>query len=139
MKRFWKRLWDAIRGKRKRKDKPEAFENPTIPPNTPGTLDQMFSLKRKDYDRTYRITWPTYFAGMLGFQESSYCTINGELATWRGWDHDNGASRPKYTIDQREVALRGPETCKLYNSDGRQLAEVQAVVGRNVRLEGGGL
>ena len=135
--RWIKRLWDAIRGKRKRKDKPESFVNPPIPTNTPGTLDQMFSLKRKDYDGTYRITWPTYFAGVIFDRAASYSEINGHRASWYGIDDDNGASRPKYTIDQHMVIIDGRALCKLYNSDGVQLAEVRAAVGRNVRIEGG--
>lgn len=111
------------------------FVNPTIPPTTVGTNDQNFSLKKKDYDSTYRIAWPTYFANKIGDNVGSYSMIDGKRATFRGWDDDNGAKRPKYSISQRDIDVNGPVVCKLYSAKGVQLAETVAVVGRNVRLK----
>jgi len=108
--------------------------NPQTGPDLPGSISEQWSLKRKDYDGTYRITWPSTFASDYGIGEGSYCTVGDHRAAFRGIDADHGARRPKYTLPQSKTFAL-PVTCILYNSQGEAVGWFEADrVGTNGRL-----
>jgi len=107
-------------------------DNPDTPPDLPGSISEQWSFKRKDYDGTYRIAWPSSLRALV--DDQSYCTVNGQRATWRGVDADNGANRPKYTIDFDAVEIDGPAECILYDLHGTALAWFVGSVGQSGEL-----
>lgn len=93
--------------------------NPSIPNS--GSSREQWYFGYKSYDGTFRIRWPTYFATTYGVGPGSYNTVNGQRATFRSFDVDNGARRPSYTIPGPSSRFRGEVTCILYSSSGTAL------------------
>jgi hypothetical protein len=91
--------------------------NPVTGPDLPGSISEQWSMKLKDYDNTYRITWPSTFAREYGVGAGSYCTVGPHRAAFRGIDADHGAMRPKYTLPL-SASFDLPVTCILYNASG---------------------
>jgi hypothetical protein len=85
---------------------------------------QVWSFGYKEFDHTFRIRWPSYFATDLGVGPGSYTTVNGERAEFRNYDTDNGGRRASYTMPGPSSRL-GPVgteiTCVLHSSDGTAL------------------
>jgi len=99
-------------------------KNPTLDDQA-GDTKQMWSFGYKDYDHTFRLRWPTYFATDLGVGPGSYNTVNGERAEFRGFDYDDGAQRASYTLPGPSYRLCDTSTeltCVLYSADGQALA-----------------
>lgn len=105
-------------------------QNPNTGLNKPGSISESFSVKKKSYDSTYRITWPSYFRTQMGLGESSICTANGYAAQWKGIDDDNESSRPKYSLPL-SVNLEGDVLFLLYDKDGRAVAWIKCVIPEN--------
>lgn len=76
----------------------------------------------KSYDGTYRIRWPTYFATSMGIGPGSYSLVQGQKATFRGYDTDNGQKRPSYTIPGPSSRFNGQVLCVLVASAGKPVA-----------------
>jgi len=87
-------------------------KNPSIP-GYGTSASQRWHFLYKDYDHTWRIRWPTYFADKLGNPKESWCTVNGERAS--------------YTLPGPRRRLSGPVICILYSSDGKALGWFQAI------------
>ena len=100
-------------------------KNPSIP-GYGTSASQRWHFLYKDYDHTWRIRWPTYFADKLGNPKESWCTVNGERAPFRSFDTDNG-ERASYTLPGPRRRLSGPVICILYSSDGKALGWFQAI------------
>ncbi len=76
----------------------------------------------KSYDGTYRIRWPTYFATSMGFGPGSYTLVNGQKATFRSYDTDNGQKRPSYTISGPSSRFNGQALCVLVSASDQPVA-----------------
>lgn len=94
-------------------------QNPKTPNDLPGSISEQWSFSKKDYDKSYRIRFPTMFAKTVG--TGSYSMVNGNKATFRSYDTDNGSKRPSYTISS-SIKLTGPITCILYSKESKALA-----------------
>lgn len=82
-----------------------------LPPNPQVSGSWYFAYK--SYDGTYRIRWPTYFATSMGLGPGSYTLVNGQKATFRGYDTDGGKKRPSYTISGPSSRFNGTALCVL--------------------------
>ena len=94
--------------------------NPVTGDDLPNSLSESWRISRKDYDGTYRVRVPTTLWKM-GIGEGSYVMVNDVRAKFRGFDTDNGARSPKYTLLQSE-APNPPVTCVVYSKDGKAVA-----------------
>ena len=102
--------------------------NPVCPADLPGTISESFSWKKKQYDGTYRITWPTTLA-VMGVGEGSYTFVNGFRAEFRGFDTDGSAiepdvpkvKRPKFSLPLA-AGVTGPVLCVLHSRAGGKVA-----------------
>ncbi len=103
--------------------------NPSVPPTPEGSSAELWYFGYKDYDNTFRIRWPTYFAVSLGVGEGSYTLVNGERARFRSFDTDHGAKRPSYTMPGPSGRLNGTVTCVLYSHSGVALAWFRTTAG----------
>lgn len=99
-------------------------KNPEIP-GYGTSARQRWHFIYKDYDHSWRIRWPTYFADKLGDPAASWCTVNGERAPFRNFDTDHG-KRASYRLPGPRRRLSGPVICILYSSDGKALGWFQA-------------
>jgi len=96
-------------------------ENPQIGASS----GQSWSFGYKEYDQTFRIRWPSYFATDLGVGPGSYCLVNGEVARFRSYDTDEGSKRPSYTLpgpSDRFGAAGTELTIVLHSAGGEPLA-----------------
>ncbi len=109
-------------------DKDNLPANPVID-NPSGRSAQMWYFGYKDYDRTFRIRWPTYFTTARGVGPGSYTLVNGERAEFRSYDTDRGAQRASYTIAGPENRFTGEVLCVLYSADGQALGWFRTVHG----------
>ena len=96
--------------------------NPSVPSNPSGTSRQLWYFGYKDYDRTFRVRWPTYFSTTMGIGSGSYTMIDGQRAKFRSYDTDHGAKRPSYTISGPKSRFSGDVICILYTSSGTPVA-----------------
>jgi hypothetical protein len=97
-------------------------------PNNPDVSGrcQQWYFGYKSYDNSYRIRWSNYFATDLGLGPGSYCTVNGEVATFRSYDTDNGCKRPSYTTRGPSSRFNGEVTCILYTPSGQAVGWFKA-------------
>lgn len=127
-----KKLWKVLAGmfsKPKPEPKPAqkqpTFVNPVI--ESDGSMHEKFSCKPKQYDNTYRLAWPSYFANVLGVGAGSFCYADAHRAIYRGQDTDNGANRPKYTL-ALDIQLPSPCLFELFTADGAKVGEIITAV-----------
>ena len=117
-------LWKAYRkDKDKDKDKPEKQELPDNPRPQTQEMKSRFSAKKKDYDGTWRVTWPEECTLLIKDKEKSYCMIGNRRAAYRGMDKDYGANRIKYSIDQGFDYKKVLHT--LHDADGTTVAWIE--------------
>ena len=95
----------------------QGLTNPAVP-DGPGRVQEWY-WARKDYDGSFRVRWPTYFADVAG--NGSYTMINEHRAEFRGyWTDQPEARRPSYTMPIRD--LPSEVLCVLYSSEDKPLA-----------------
>jgi len=97
-------------------------DNPAVGESRPGSSSELWYFSYKDSDSTFRIRWPSYFANVLGVGAGSYTTVNGQFAEFRGFDTDEGANRPSYSVPGPSIRFVGEVLCILYAADGQALA-----------------
>jgi hypothetical protein len=96
---------------------------PSLPVNpAPKTklMRSKFSAKKKDYDGTWRISWPEECTPLIRNVKGSYCMIGDRKATYRGMDKDLGANRIKFSIKQGFTYGKVLHT--LHDADGKIVA-----------------
>ena len=115
--RFFARLWRKLFGGDK--DKYDLPTNPVCPENG---MAEMWTFLKKDYDQSWRVRFPTFFANSCG--HASYCVVGGIRFNFRSYDTDGGARRPSYQYPQ--VKLQFPVLCVLHDDSGAAVAWFKA-------------
>jgi hypothetical protein len=100
-------------------------QNPKTGTNLPNSISEYFTAKKKDYDKSYRISWPSYFSNHMGVGGGSYCTANGLKLRYRNQDKDHGANRPKYQIPQEAIDLNKEILYILYDNSGQTVGWIK--------------
>jgi len=104
--------------------------NPAIPASSGRAQEAYFA--RKNYDKSYRIRFPTALQQHGG--TGSYVMVNGYRAEFRGWWTDEpGAKRPSYTMPIGG-GIQAPVTCVLHSADG--VARAYFIAGNAERWRG---